>query len=274
MNWQEGDFPVQRALTIPRLFIAFARALPVICVILFGLVLMLVLRLIERPLFGVSRPITPYITQYVCRLSLFFIGVRLRIEGKAMNMRGAVVSNHCSWLDIFVLNAFQRVYFVSKAEVSSWPFIGQLAQATGTAFIERNPRKAGVQKQLFRKRLLAGHKLLFFPEGTSTDGLQVIPFKSSLFAAFYEEGLKDVLYIQPVTLIYKAPEGEDPRFYGWWGDMSFAGHLLHTLCCPKRGAATVVFNEPIRVKEIKTRKELAALSEDIVRKAHSKVIQR
>ena len=60
--------------------------------------------------------------------------------------------------------------------------IGWLARATGTVFIERVARKAAEQRDVFRTRLLAGHKLLFFPEGTSSDGLRVLPFKTSLFS--------------------------------------------------------------------------------------------
>ena len=82
---------------------------------------------------------------------------------------------------------------------------------------------------MFYARLLAGHKLLFFPEGTSTDGLRVLPFKSTLFAAFFEPELHHTMWIQPVSVVYYAPVGEEARFYGWWGDMEFAPHLLKTL---------------------------------------------
>ena len=95
-----------------------------------------------------------------------------------------VVANHASWLDIFALNAPQRIYFVSKDEVRDWPGIGWLARATGTVFIARKSREAGVQARLFETRMAAGHRLLFFPEGTSTDGRRVLPFKTTLFAAF------------------------------------------------------------------------------------------
>ena len=64
-------------------------------------------------------------------------------------------------------------------------------------------------------RIRAGHHLLFFPEGTSTDGTRVLPFKTTLFQAFYADGLDKVMQIQPVTVIYRAPRGRSPRFYGW-----------------------------------------------------------
>ena len=112
------------------------------------------------------------------------IGLRMSVRGTPMSHPGAVVANHSSWLDIIVLNAAKRVFFVSKAEVSSWPGIGFLANITGTVFIRRERRDSKLQKNLFQTRLGLGHKLLFFPEGTSTDSLRVLPFKSTLFAAF------------------------------------------------------------------------------------------
>ena len=110
-----------------------------------GLALLLLLRLVERPLFGMARPLTPYITQGVCRIALMILGLRLRVTGQPLRGRGAVVANHASWMDIFALNARKRVYFVSKAEVADWPGIGWLARATGTVFINRDPKEAKAQ---------------------------------------------------------------------------------------------------------------------------------
>ena len=175
------------------------------------------------------------------------------------------MANHASWLDIFVLNAAKRVYFVSKAEVARWPGIGWLARATGTLFIARDRRQAAAQVALFRERLQAGHKLLFFPEGTSTDGLQVLPFKPTLFAAFTDPALGPDLAIQPVSVAYHAPAGADPRFYGWWGDMAFGPHLLSTLTARRQGRVEVVYHPPIRVADHADRKALARAAETAVR---------
>ena len=230
-----------------------------------GLALMLLLRLIERPLFGRHRPVTPYLTQAVCRAAFVILGMKHIVRGQRMEERGAVVSNHVSWLDIFALNARKRIYFVSKSEVARWPGIGWLARATGTLFINRDPREARRQQLLFEKRLLAGHKLLFFPEGTSTDGSLVLPFKSTLFQAFFSEDLKHRTFIQPVTLIYHAPEGEDARFYGWWGDMAFGPHLVKILAAQRNGAVEVIYHPPVRVDSFPNRKSLAAHVEGTVR---------
>ena len=104
---------------------------------------------IERPLHGVHRPWTPFITQFVCRSAFRVMGVGYSSTGARMKEHGAVVANHSSWLDIFTLNAEKRVYFVSKAEVARWPAIGWLARATGTVFIRRDARDAVSQKTVF-----------------------------------------------------------------------------------------------------------------------------
>jgi 1-acyl-sn-glycerol-3-phosphate acyltransferase len=235
-----------------------------------GLLLLLLLRLVERPICGMNRPVTPFVTQGVCRLALRILGIRLRETGTPMRQPGAVVANHSSWLDIFTLNAGQRIYFVSKSEVAGWPGIGWLARATGTVFIRRKGTEAKTQQALFEARLRANHRILFFPEGTSTDALRVLPFKSTLFAAFFTHGLEHVLHVQPVTVVYHAPEGQDARFYGWWGEMDFASHLLKVLAAPRQGHVAVTYHAPVAVDAFQDRKALAAHCEAVVRGAHPK----
>ncbi len=239
-----------------------------------GLLVLLALRLIERPLFGLRRPITPHITQFVCRNAFRILGMGFHSTGELMHEGGAVVANHASWLDIFALNARKRVYFVSKSEVAGWPGIGWLARATGTVFIERNPARAREQTDLFERRLLAGHKLVFFPEGTSTDGLQVLPFKSTLFAAFLTDRLRAAVHIQPVSVIYRAPPGEAARFYGWWGDMEFGEHLLKTLAARRQGAVELIYHPPVRAADFASRKALAAQCETVVRQGLAAALNR
>lgn len=241
------------------------RGAAMVGVIYGGLAVLLLLRLAERPLCGLNRPVTPHITRMVCRAALAILGLRHGLQGSPMTRQGAIVANHASWLDILVLNAQQTVYFVAKSEVAGWPGIGWLARATGTVFVARKGRDAARQKALFEARLRAGQRLLFFPEGTSSDGLRVLPFKSTLFAAFHAPGLRDRLHLQPVTLRYSAPEGTDPRFYGWWGSMDLGRHLLAVLAAPRQGRVLVVFHPPLAVAAFADRKALAAACETAVR---------
>lgn len=233
------------------------------------LLLLLAVRLVEAPLFGRARPWTPHITQFVCRSAFVILRLPLTVRGTPLRGVGATVANHASWLDIFALNAVQRGYFVAKSEVAGWPGIGWLARATGTVFIARKGSEAKVQQQVFEDRIRAGHRLMFFPEGTSTDAVRVLPFKSTLFAAFWTHGLEHVMSIQPVTLAYHGPAGADPRFYGWWGDMEFMAHLLMTLGQRRQGRIEVIFHEPVAVDAFDGRKALAAHCETVIREAHA-----
>ena len=265
MLWEADTAADPYAMTPKRVLVAILRGVPLAIITFSCLGLLLLVRLIERPVYGLRRPITPHITQFVCRAAFVILGIKRVVRGREQINQGALVANHASWLDIFTLNASKRIYFVSKSEVASWPGIGWLARATGTVFIKRDPRQAADQKRAFQERLLAGHKLMFFPEGTSTDGLRVLPFKPTLFAAFFEPELKDVLYIQAVSTVYHAPQGYEDRFYGWWGDMDFAPHLLKTLAATPQGWVEVIYHEPLKVSDFANRKTLAAFVENQTR---------
>ncbi|MFM7334992.1 MAG: lysophospholipid acyltransferase family protein [Tabrizicola sp.] len=238
-----------------------------------GLFVLLLVRLGEWPFFGQARPVTPHITKFVCRTALRLMRLPLTVHGTPMTRPGAIVANHSSWLDIFVLNAVQTIYFVAKSEVAGWPGIGWLARATGTIFIARKGSEAKKQQEIFESRLQAGHRLLFFPAGTSTAAIRVLPFKSTLFQAFFSPALEHTMHIQPVTVIFHAPEGADPRHYGWWGDMDFASHLLKTLATPRQGRVEVIFHPEVPVDAFENRKVLAQHCERVIRTAHINAVE-
>ena len=264
MIWDDAPQPSPRTLGARDWLRILRRGVPLTLLLLGGLLLMLLLRLIERPLHGLHRPVTPYITRGVCRGAFTILGMGREVRGPVMEGVGAAVANHVSWLDIFALNASKRIYFVSKAEVSAWPFIGWLARATGTVFIRRDPREANAQRKVFEARLRAGHRLMFFPEGTSTDGRRVLPFKTTLFAAFFSPGLP-TMQVQPVTLAYHPPPGAPETFYGWWGDQDFGPHLLQVLACPRHGRVEVIYHAALAVADHPDRKSLARAAEAAVR---------
>jgi lyso-ornithine lipid O-acyltransferase len=266
-DWRDDKLPPAAIGPLGWLLVIL-RLIPFAIVTYGGLILLLLVRAIEAPLCGSSRPVTPYITQAVCKAALKIMGFAVVRRGAPMRERGAIVANHASWLDIFALNACDRVYFVSKAEVAKWPGIGWLARATGTVFIARDPAEAKAQQGVFEDRLRAGHRLLFFPEGTSTDSLRVLPFKSTLFAAFFTHGMEHVMHIQPVSVRYIAPEGVDARLYGWWAAMDFAPHLIRILAQRRQGHVEVVFHPAVAVDDFKGRKDLATYCETVVRAGH------
>lgn len=258
-TWQGDAAPPGSA---PRDFRAWLRIVrrggSTITVLVTLFCVMQAVRVVESRVFVAARPWTMGIRRAACAISVRTLGLGLNRIGSPMNGQGAMVANHVSWLDILALNACDRVVFVSKDEVARWPAIGLLARAAGTVFIVRDPRAAKEQRNVFETRLKRGERLLFFPEGTSTDGLRVLPFKTSLFAAFYAPGLRDSVSVQPVTLRYRAPPGEDPRIYSWWGEMALGPHLLDVLARKHHGSVDVVFHDPVTVAAVADRKALAA----------------
>lgn len=193
------------------------------------------------------------------RICLWLAGMHLRVHGKPVSS-GALVANHSSWLDILALRAVKLIYFVSKAEVANWPGVGFITRITGTVFIERRRSQAKEQERILRERIAAEQLLCFFPEGTSTDGLRVLPFKSSLFSAFFEERAGTGITIQPVTIRYTVADGplELPRnFYGWWGSMGFEGHIWDVVTRSFGGQVNVVFHPPVLASDFPDRKRLA-----------------
>lgn len=239
---------------------AIYRALIIFPTLILGLALMLFLRLFEAPLFKARRPLTQWITPLVCRIVLFALGLRVIRHGTPELTAHVSVANHSTWLDIFVLNAGRKLYFVAKSEVAGWAGIGWLAKATGTLFIKRQRQEATAQVQLFADKIAAGQHLLFFPEGTSTDGRRVLPFKPTLFQAFAGQDLT----VQPITLQYHAPPGTDERFYGWWGDMDFAPNMLQILTASPQGHVDVTYHPTLNAKDL-DRKQLAKALETTVR---------
>lgn len=264
-TWDDGgDKPVVSVGPLGWV-IAILRGGAIVVMLVTALFATLVLRPVEWVMSRKDRLLTPMVSRVFFRLTLAVIGIKLGVRGRPMRGAGAVVANHASWLDIIVLNAPKQVYFVAKSDVAGWPVIGALARWIDTAFIERNRRAAPAQVELFRARLARGHRLLFFPEGTSTDTMRVLPFKTTLFAAFFDPSLYPSMRIQPVTVVYHAPRGQDPRFYGWWGDMDLGPHLFAVLAARPQGRVEIVYHDPVRVCDFADRKMLAAHLEVAVR---------
>lgn len=269
MTWGLDVAPPRIEVTFLGRIVGTVKAIGLVVVLVAALIILLPARGIERVFFGSRRPISPAIVQQICRVSLRVLGLRLQVMGDPLRGQGAIVANHASWLDILVLNAAAQVFFVAKQDVAHWPVIGVLARLTGTVFIRRDRNQADLQRQIFETRLRDGHRLLFFPEGTSSDGTRVLPFKSTLFAAFFTPELRPFLQIQPASVTYHAPKGQDARFYGWWGRMGFGGHFAQVLCQTRQGQVQVVFHPALPLTDVPDRKALALACETAVRAGHT-----
>ena len=256
-TWMSADVPDAPPISAIGWMRVLLRGLMMGTYIFAGLVTLLLMRLIEKPIYKAKRPFTPKITQSVCRFAFWVLGMRLEVIGTPMQGGGAAVANHTSWLDIFALNAFDDIYFVAKSEVSNWPVIGWLARATGTQFIVRDRTQALSHTHMLQTRLRHGHRLLFFPEGTSTDGRRVLPFKPTLFQSLLAPDIGDKIFIQAITLVFHAPVGQDPRFYGWWGDSNLTTHLIKALAIKRHGSVQVVYHDAVASNTFSDRKAMA-----------------
>lgn len=263
MAWDNGIRPVPARLSLLSALRLTYRAPLFAALTLVMTITFLLFRMLEYPLH--HRYLTTPVVRVWGRLGLFVCGLRLETVGEPMHHGGALVANHASWLDIFVLHAVAKVFFVAKAEVGKWPVIGSLAKLTGTMFIERRATEAKRQQQALLERMARGHRLCFFPEGTSTDGRRVLDFKSTLFAAFLTPELIEHVWVQPVTVTYIPDAALEPTFYGWWADMSFGGHVIAILAHSRRGVVRVTLHPPMPAHDHADRKDMARTCTEIVR---------
>lgn len=201
----------------------------------------------------------------------FCIGLSLRevrLAGSEPSGRPVIyVANHSSWLDILVLGALLPAAFVSKGEVRSWPGIGLVARLGRTVFVERRRATTARERDTMRERLAAGYNLILFPEGTSSDGTRVLPFRPTFFAAATRgEGVAPV--VCPISLAYDRvgflPAGRASRpLFAWYADMDLLPHAWRLL--RQRGLRASVLHTPaMDPADFGDRKALAAASWSVV----------
>jgi 1-acyl-sn-glycerol-3-phosphate acyltransferase len=177
--------------------------------------------------------------QSSCTLILASLGIHYRVEGDAPD-RGLVVANHLSYLDILIMSASMPCFFVAKAEIKKWPYFGKAARTGGTLFIDRSSL-ASAEKvaALISKRLELPVPVLFFPEGTSTDGSSVLRFHSRLF----EPAIRAGAPVTAAAVRYVLADGAEERDLCWFGDDTFLPHLWKALGT-SGFSAVVQFGEP------------------------------
>jgi 1-acyl-sn-glycerol-3-phosphate acyltransferase len=195
-----------------------------------------------------------------CKQLLGIFQMRLSVIG-AEQLEDAhylMAANHISWIDIHVINAFKPHYFVAKSEVASWPIFGWMAKQLGTLFIERgksNSIRNMVQEvagQLNQKAIC------IFPEGTSTDGKQVAPFKSNLFeAAIVANAPVYSLAIQ----YFDVRTGHKTTAPAFIGEMGLLDSIWNLICNPPICAQ---INISAKLPALKERKALAELSQSLI----------
>ncbi len=180
-----------------------------------------------------------------------------------------LVMNHVSWLDIFVLNAVLPATFVAKAEIRRWPLVGWLVAGSGTIFVERGSRHAVRRvNQLIVKRLAAGERVAFFPEGTTSDGSGLLPFHTSLFAAaMVSDGETfQSQVIQPIALMYFQGD-ERTTIPAYIGDQTLVDSIVRILSARELSVRIQLLPVIDQLSVPLTRHLLAAESERRIRMA-------
>jgi 1-acyl-sn-glycerol-3-phosphate acyltransferase len=173
---------------------------------------------------------------------------------------GLLVANHLSYLDIVLIGSVTPAVFVSKADVRQWPLFGWLATLSGTVFIQRERRThVGAVNREIEDALADGALVVVFPEGTSSDGTDVLPFRASLL----EPALRGGHPISTAWIHYELADGDAKREVCYWGDHTFFPHLLNLLG-KKSVRATLRFGKFHRTTD--DRKELAGQLREAVLK--------
>jgi 1-acyl-sn-glycerol-3-phosphate acyltransferase len=180
-----------------------------------------------------------------------------------------IVLNHVSWLDIFVLNSVTPATFVAKSEIRSWPLIGWLVAGAGTVFVERGSRhKVRLLNHEITRRLQAGQRVAFFPEGKTTNGFGLLPFHTSLFAAALHEDQSDQLMvpIQPAALRY-FQDGQASDCCAYIDDQTLVGSMVRILTAAQLSVELEYLPEILTLPRPVTRHAVAAKAEAMIRQA-------
>lgn len=220
----------------------------------------------------------------LCRLlsmNIRVIGTRAgTVGGARARARGErpviYVSNHCSWLDVPVLGTVLPSVFVAKGDIGAWPIMGTVSRIGRTIFVSRQRSTTGRERDEMVSRLIEGDNLVLFPEGTSSDGMRVLPFMSAFFAIAkmpplrkgaetdpplltYAPGMAPL--IQPVSLVYDRLDGLNVNrhrrpIFSWYGDMDLAPHVWQ-LAQWRSMRASVILHPPLDPDAFPSRKALA-----------------
>ena len=186
-------------------------------------------------------------------------GVEIEVEGLYPE-QGALISNHTGYLDIVVFAALHRCVFVSKAEIAKWPVLGWMTTMSGTVYVDRGRGGSALKASSGMQAAAdAGIPVVFFPEGTTTNGESMLPFRSGMLAQAMSAK-------QPITAAYvhyELGEGNDPGVtvsddVAYWGDVELWRHIFKFLSLRNVKARVRFADRPIKFSsDVLHRKEAA-----------------
>ena len=192
-------------------------------------------------------------------LTILGVTIQTGTPSRSMPARCMIVSNHISWVDIFVLAASYPATFVAKSEIRRWPLIGSLCARAGTLFIERGRHSSARHVNATIAASIEGGALVtIYPEGTTTDGLSLARFHAALF----QPAIDARAVIQPVALRYAYPTGRYCGAPNYVGDTSFLASLW-TITAARRIVAELNFLPPIDATG-QERRALAAAAQSAI----------
>lgn len=204
---------------------------------------------------------------------LKIFGIKVNVIGVPPDTKQPVVflSNHLSHMDILVLGSFLDTVFISKDDVANWPLFGLLAKLQKTVFISRSRSGLANARTMIAQRLSSGQNLVLFPEGTSTRGETVFPFKSSLLSVFEEADPKPL--IQPIAIknthLNKCPVTTNAQrdVYAWHIEDDLEIHE-HIWKMAQQSSITIDVHllAPVKIEEFNDRKDLSAYIQEKIRK--------
>jgi 1-acyl-sn-glycerol-3-phosphate acyltransferase len=196
------------------------------------------------------------------------VGMDAEVHGTPPQPPFILVANHLSYVDVILLGSTLDCVFVAKAEIADWPFVGSLCRAVDTVFIDRGSKRdiPRVTQQI-NETLRSGRGVVVFPEGTSTKGDTVRPFRSSLL----EAAARAEQSVSYAALSYRTPPQSAPAHVAvcWWGDAPFYPHLIELLKLTRFQAKLTFGAEPIRESD---RKVLATRLHHAVRQQFQAVV--
>ena len=233
--------------------------------LLASVILDILLRPVRNEVDGATR------LHHFCRRLVNALGVEWRVSGE-LPSNGAVVSNHLSYLDILLYSAVQPFIMVAKSEVRRWPLIGWLTAQAGTVYVERGggPTTYPGVNRAMAQAYRSGLPVLFFPEGTTTDGSEILSFRRGLFHSVLNEDVA----LQPVALSYQIDAHDCERGFSiaadvcWWGDALLAPHLFR-LAGMRRVQAQIRFGEVVTAR--RDRFELSAAAREQVMEMYAEL---
>jgi 1-acyl-sn-glycerol-3-phosphate acyltransferase len=202
--------------------------------------------------------------RFYFRTLAWLMGLRIQVVGdQARGGSVLFVSNHSSWLDVVALGAALDASFVAKREVGEWPVVRTIARLGRTVFVSRTRSGTKGEAGLIRDRLGIGDNIILFPEGTTSDGSRVLPFRSAFLSV-----ADSARIVQPVSVVYDRLGGlpacrRDRPLFAWYGDMDLGSHFWR-LARRAKSRATIVLHAPLDPKDWPDRKGLTGACAEVV----------